>query len=264
MRMVTAGVLLGLGLVAAPAGADEIELSGGIGGGEYSFRTDPLDDRLVVPFREAGARVEWRRSKSWSFGLQASVRDDVIEDSDEPPVALVQVGSNPGESNGSGSGVDDVIRSGTRWRLAPFAQWRWRDAFGKVGFVAGNYYNPMESERGVAWVYPQWSIGLGSQEYQIEIGFMDSPALASSADGGMGVFALRIGFQVAPAHRLVFGAGAPYQGPGAPHGTLGGTAENGYLSYAYRATFGTKLQIDLGGYTSTITQGGFVAVGWLL
>ncbi len=269
------GALIALSLLAStpalaqtkPAGANSgIEVAGGVGGGAYIFRIRGGDPKQIVPFREVGATARMRTSGPWSFGLQASVRQDLAgEDApDTAPIATLNIGATPGAAGGSGAEPpDDAVHAGSRWRLAPYAQYEWRDLRLRGGIVAGNYYNPLDSERGGVFLYPQASARVGNRFYGIELGLLDSPALAASANGGLGVMAMRVGLAVGEGHDLLFGVGAPYQGPGADGRFAGRVDDGGYLSYAYQAHF-SSLTLDIGGYHGTRTTGAYVTVGTVL
>lgn len=266
MRVMALAVVSG-GLVAStPAWADDLELTGGVGAGSYVFHVRYTDPELIVPFREVGAQAVLRRGGGLSYGLQVSAREDATPTPVDPlAVGSVSIGGAPGQGGGGGDpSVAEEVRAGTRWRVAPFVGWQWREVRTRVGLVAGSYYNPTAGDVDRVWIYPQASVGLGNDLYHIEVGLLDAPALASAATGGMGVLALRIGLLMMPGHRALIGTGAPYQGPGAPDGTLGGMAANGYLSYAYQAEFSGGLSFQLGGFTSTDTTGLFVAIGHTL
>jgi hypothetical protein len=260
-------------VAASQASADPLVVTGGIGGGEYSYRLRALDPAFVVPYREIGAQVEVDGKFGLRFGVQASAREDLAGTPRETVpytggIGSITIGSSPGSNAGSNSGgaltPGEELEAGTRWRVAPYASWRWRDVYGRFGLVAGNYYNPSVAERDNAYIYPLGTIGLGFHYGNIELGFLDAPALASSSNGGLGVVALRMGLALAPRHRMVFGVGAPYAGPGADNGTVGGTADNGYFSYTYQARFSESLTIDVGGYMAAVTKGAFFAVGWAI
>lgn len=274
MRSVVLAALVTLAplpaLAQAPPAANDtsgIEVTGGIGAGAYIFRIRGGDPEQHIPFREVGATARMNRG-GWTLGVQASVRQDIAQATEEaPPIAGLNIGATPSSGAGGGAGgepTDDMVRSGSRWRVAPYAETRWRDLRLRGGVVLGNYYNPLESEKGSLYLYPQASVRMGNQFYGIELGLLDSPALAASANGGLGVLALRVGLMVGEGHDLLFGVGAPYQGPGGDGRFTGRAEDGGYLSYAYQARLSRSLTIDLGGYTSTSTTGAYVTVGTIL
>ena len=217
-----------------------------------------------MPYRELGVDVERRTRRGLILGLQASVRSDSEPYVPDTPgvffaVGGVNVGGSPGGEGGGEPGAPpaEVIRATQRWRVAPRVGRDWGRIRGTVGLVAGDYYNPRAHEKGSVWIYPQASLGVGSPDFDLELGFMDAPATASSAAGGMGVLAIRSGMLLAPRHRIVIGAGAPYAGPGE---SIGGRAADGYVSYAYEGRVSDSLSLNLGGYTSTAASGLFVTV----
>ena len=142
----------------------------------------------------------------------------------------------------------EVIRAGTRWRAAPYLGHTWRWVRARVGLVVGDYFLPERDDVGHVLVLPQASLGIGTETFRLEGGLLDSPtALASSADGGLGILSVRAAIGVGPEQRLLLGVGA--------------AQDEGYVSGMFSTAVGPELSLAVGGFRAEQSSGAFVMLG---
>jgi hypothetical protein len=263
----------GGGSCGAEAPSRGIDLHAGIGGGEYVFNLRSGEDKLIVPFTELGVEGHVPLGENLVLGVQLSRRADeasrLERQRPEIPVGSggraliggIGVGGLPGGSGGGQRPPTDLsVEAGDRWRAAATLETRWRDLRLRGGLVAGTYYNVLDDDPERMWIYPTAAVAVGGAAYEIELGLLDAPAAAASATGGIGVLSLRVRLQLRPGHDVFVGAGAPYGPPGVEGEQLGGSTELGHMTWAYRGRLG-HTELEVGGFISTDTNGGFVSVG---
>lgn len=222
--------LFPIGLLLATA---TTELSAGAGSGSYIYHP-ACGPRVSVPYREVGAEIKRTDADGFTVGLQAAARDDAED--------LVEL-AGPAEE-----GEDyHIIRSGTRWRLAPYLGWKGQWVRGRLGLVATTYFSPGREDAGELWLLPMASLGVGTERFHVEAGLFDAPFVAPSAEGGLGILSLRANIGFDAGHRLTLG--------------LGGANDEGYLSSSFLAQLTPTLHLGVGGYLGQDSGGSFVLLG---
>jgi hypothetical protein len=237
----------------AAAPSPDLEVTGGIGGGSYVFPLPLPLPRVAVPFRELGLEVQ-RRTGTWGFGVQASLREDEEGEAsfaDPMPPTLALSGIRPPDVSG-------VVAHTSRYRIAPFVTRQFGPhVHAKGGVVLSNYYSPTGSG---ASLFPLASIGVGNDMYSMDLGVFDSPALASSADGGLGSLAFRAHLRVHARHKLMMGIGSLYSMEDYTFLSVGSVRSAGYASYGYEWRAGDGFTVGLGGFITGVTTGNYVQV----